>query len=90
MGSLHKNIYLMLELHKAPFLVLHSSYYTLKALLMMLSVILVSILMILLCILNVMKHLMWQFELASALEANLQDTVDWGKNWLVNFNASFI
>ena len=28
MGSLHKNIQLMLEFLKAPFLVLHFSYYT--------------------------------------------------------------
>ena len=40
MGSLHKNIQLMLEFLKGPFLVLHLSYYTLMALLMMLSVIL--------------------------------------------------
>ena len=38
MGSLHKNIQLMLELLKAPFLVLHFSYYKLMAVLMMLSV----------------------------------------------------
>ena len=31
---------------------------------------------------------LWQqFELASELECDLQDTVDWGKNWLVDFNA---
>ena len=40
MGSLHKNIQLMLEFLKAPFLVLHFSYYTLMAFLMILSVIL--------------------------------------------------
>ena len=47
MGSLHKNIQLMLEFLKAPFLVLHFSYYTLMTFLMMLSVILLSLLMIL-------------------------------------------
>ena len=26
-------------------------------------------------------------ELASELESNLRDTVDWGKKWLVDFNA---
>ena len=56
-GSLHKNIQLMLEFLKAPFLVLHFSYYTLMTFLMMLSVILLSMLMILLCILNVIRHL---------------------------------
>ena len=31
---------------------------------------------------------LWQqLELASELESDLRDTVDWGKNWLVNFNA---
>ena len=31
---------------------------------------------------------LWQqLELASELESNLQDTVDWGKKWLVDFIA---
>ena len=31
---------------------------------------------------------MWQqLELASELESDLQDTVDWDRNWLVDFNA---
>ena len=31
---------------------------------------------------------LWQqLELAFELESNLQDTVDWGKKWLVDFNA---
>ena len=31
---------------------------------------------------------LWQqHELASELESDLQDTVDWGKKWLVDFNA---
>ena len=45
MGSLHKNIQLMLELLKSPFLVLHFSYHTLMTFLMMLYVILLSMLM---------------------------------------------
>ena len=57
MGSLHKNIQLMLEFLKAPFLVLHFSYYTLMTFLMMLSVILLSMLMILLSTLSVIRHL---------------------------------
>ena len=56
-GSLHKNIHLMLEFLKAPFLVLHISSYTLMIFLMMLSVILLSMLMILLSILSVIRHL---------------------------------
>ena len=57
MGSLHKNIQLMLEFFKGPFLVLHFSYYILMTLLMMLSVTLLSMLMILLSTLNVIMHL---------------------------------
>ena len=31
---------------------------------------------------------LWQqFELASELESDLRDTVDWGKKWVVDFNA---
>ena len=30
---------------------------------------------------------MQQLELASELESDLQVTVDWGRKWLVNFNA---
>ena len=31
---------------------------------------------------------LWQqLELASGLESYLQDTVNWGRNWLVDFNA---
>ena len=31
---------------------------------------------------------MWQqLELASELKSDLQDTVDWGRRWLVDFNA---
>ena len=57
MGSLHKNIQLIMEFRKAPFLVRHFSYYTLMTFLMMLSVILLSMLMILFSILNVIRHL---------------------------------
>ena len=47
----------MLEFLKAPFSVLHFSYYTLMTFLMMLYVILLSKLMILLCIISVIRHL---------------------------------
>ena len=46
MGSLHKNIQLLLEPLKGLFLDLHFSYYTLMTFLMMLPVILLSMLMI--------------------------------------------
>ena len=57
MESLHKNNQLMREFLKAPFLVLHFSYYTLMTFLMMLSVILLSMLMMLLFVLSVIGHL---------------------------------
>ena len=151
--SLHKNIQLILEFVKAPFLVVKFSYYTLMIFLMILSVILLSMQMILLSTLSMIRHLiewkvvtsrkssqeypvnagvpqgsllgcnvfllyfnelpgdivcniaiyvcdttlyskydkasdLWQqLELASELESDLQDTVDWGRKWLVNFNA---
>ena len=33
------------------------------------------------------SDLWWQLELASELESNLRETVDWGRKWLVDFNA---
>ena len=34
---------------------------------------------------------LWQqLELASELESNLRDTVDWGRKWLVDFSAGKI
>ena len=84
-GSLHKNIQLMLEFLKGSILDLLFSYYTLMTFLM-LSVILLSLLMILLSTLNVIWHLWQQLEF-DQLKTDLQDTVDWGKKWLVGFNA---
>ena len=52
---------------------------------MMLSVILLYMLMILLFVPSVIRHLI--YELFFELESDLQDTVDWGKKWLVDFNA---
>ena len=46
--------------------------------------------MILLSILSVIRQAsdLWQqLELASELESDLRDTVDWGKKWLVDFDA---
>ena len=56
MGSLHKNIGLMLEFLEGPFLAIHFSYYTLMTFLMM-SVILLPMLMILLSAVSVIRHL---------------------------------
>ena len=67
MGSLHKNIQLMLEFLKAPFLLIpHFSYCTLMTFLMMLSVILLYMLSILLSVirrLNCGNNLIWQLNL---------------------------
>ena len=57
MESFHKNIQLMLEFLKGPFLALHFSDYILMNFLTMLSVILLSMLMILLATINVIRHL---------------------------------
>ena len=73
MGSLHMNIKLMREFLKAPYLVLHFSYYTLMTFLMMLFVILLSMLMILLSILSVIRHLICGNNL----------------NWLLNLNLIY-
>ena len=54
----------------------------------MLSVILLSMLMMLLYSKYDQASYLWQqLELATELESDLQYTVDWGKKWLVDFNA---
>ena len=73
MGSLHKNIQLMLEFLKAVVLVLHFSYYKLMTFLMMLSLLLLSMLMILLSALSVIRHLICGNN----------------KNWLLNLNLIY-
>ena len=73
MGNLHKNIQLMLEFLKAPFLVLHFFYYTLMTFLVILSVMLLSLLMILLSIVSVIRHLICGNNL----------------NWLPNLNLIY-
>ena len=59
---------------------------------MMLSAILLSMLMILPSTLSVIKasHLWQQLELASEVESELRDTVDWGGKWVVDLNAGKI
>ena len=68
-----RNIHLMREFLKAPFLVLRFSYYTLMTFLTMLSVILLSMLMILLSILRVIRHLIFGNNF----------------NWLLNLNLIY-
>ena len=55
--------------------------------LMMLSVILLSVLMILPSTLGVIRHLIFVNNENWLLNLNLRDTVDWGRNWPVDFNA---
>ena len=47
--------------------------------------------MILLSTVNVIRHLIcgsnWYLVLVSKIKSDLQDTVDWERKWLVNFNA---
>ena len=88
MRSFYKNIQLMLEFLKAPFLALHFSYYILMTFLVMLSVILLSMLIIRLS--TQASDLSQQLELASELKSDLQDTVVWGRKWLVDFSAGKI
>ena len=89
MGSLHKNIQLMLAYLKAPFLFLHFCYYVLMTFLMMLFVILLSKLngTTLYSKCDQASDLWQKLESASELESDLRDTVDWGKKWRVDFNA---
>ena len=70
MECLHKNIQLKLEFLKAPFLVLHFSYYIFMTL-MILSVILLSMLIILLFTLSVIGHLICGNNLNWCLNLNL-------------------
>ena len=60
----------MLECLRAPFMVLHISYYTLMTLLRVLSVVLLSMMTLLLCALSVIRDLIF----------------GGNYNWLLNFN----
>ena len=56
--------------------------------LMMLSMILLYMLITLLCCKCDQASDLWQqHELTSELESDLQDTVEWGKKWLIDFSA---
>ena len=87
MASLQKIIHSMLEFLKAPFLLLHFSYYTLITFLMMLSVILLSTMIIALCKFEQASYLCQELELDSELEFDPRDTIDWGRMWLVGFSV---
>ena len=73
----------MLEFLKAPFLVLHFSYYTLM---IFLTIAIYADGATFYSKCDRESDLWQQFELASELESDLRDTADWGKKWLVDFN----
>ena len=81
MESLPKNIQLIPEFLKAPFMVLHFSYYTLMTFLTMLSEILLSMLMILLSILSVRQAICGSVIRHVVCDNNL--------NWLLNLNLIY-
>ena len=71
----------MLEFLRGPFLVLQLLYYILMTFLRMLSVILPY------SKCDQASDLSQQLEVASEIESDLRGTVDWGRKWLVDFNA---
>ena len=79
----------MLQFLKAPFLVLHFSYYTWMTFLTMLSVILLSMMMMLHSILIVIRHLICGNNLNWLLNLNLIYEILWtgSKKWFVDFSA---
>ena len=90
MGHRHKNIQLMLEFLKCPILVLHFSYFTLMTYLpddVICNTAIYTDDTALYSKCDQASYLWEQLELASELESDLRDTVDWGRKWLVDFNA---
>ena len=88
MGSLHKNIRLMLKFIKGPFLVLHFSYYISDLPNDVICNIATYANDTTLCSKCYQTSDLWQQpELASELESDIRDTVDWGRQWLFDFNA---
>ena len=76
------------EFLKAPFLVLHFSYYTLMTFLLMLcDIAIYADDTILYSKCDQTSDLWKQLELAFELESDLQDTVNWCRKWPVDFNA---
>ena len=84
MGCLHKNIQLMLEFLKAPFLALHFFWYTLVTFIMMLSEILLYVLMICMCdqVSDHWQQLEFAAELISMRHCGLgQEVACWFQCW---------
>ena len=89
MGSLHKNIQLMLYFLNAPFLVLHLSYTFLNDLPddVICDTAICADDTTFYSKYDQASDLWQQLELASKLESNLWDTVDWSRKWFVDFNS---
>ena len=78
----------MLEFPKVPFLVLHFSYYTLMTLLMSSVIYADDAALYSKC--NQATDVCQQLELASELESDLRDTVDWGRKFYFDFNTQLV
>ena len=86
MGSLHKNTQLMLELFKAVFLVTLFLLYIndlTNDVTCNIAIYADNTTLYWKC--DQAPDLWQQLELASELESDLRDTVDWGRKWLVDF-----
>ena len=77
-GSLHKNIPLMLEFLRGPLLVLHFSYYTLMTFVIC-NIAIYADDTTLYSKCDQASDLWQQLQLASELESDLRDTVDWDR-----------
>ena len=86
MESLLKNIQLMVEFPKGPFLVLHFSCCILMTFLVICNIAIYADDTTLYSKCDQASDLWQQLELSSELESDLQDTVDWGKKRLIDFN----
>ena len=85
---IYQNIQFMLEFLKTSFLVIRFSNHSLVTFLMILYVTFLSMLMVLLSTLSDQaSDLLQQLELASELESNPRETVNWDRKQLVDFNA---
>ena len=89
MEGLHKNIQLMMEFLKGPFLVLHFLLLYINDLpdVVICNIAIYADDTTLYSKCDQAPDLWQQLELASELESDLRDTVDWGKKWLADFNA---
>ena len=89
MEILHKNIQLMGEFLKAPFFVLHLFLLYINDLPddVVCDIAIYADDTILCSKCDWASDLWQQLELASELESDLRNFVDWGKKWLVDFNA---